>query len=517
MSEIVNKSLQKVAKGTAIIFIGTIIGMFLAFIGRVIIIRYTTQSEYGIFSIALVLLNILALVSTLGLQQGVVRQIAYFMGKEEGKKVNNIIKSSIQIILISSFLFSISLFILSDVISSKLYHIPELSIPLKIFAITIPFFVFNSIFSAIFRGFGKTEPNIYFQNILINVLQIICMGFVIIISLSFINLIYAFSVSIILTCTIFAFYTAKKIHIPVKDLLNNTDSMKKSLLIFSLPLMTANIMFMVITWTDTLMLGYFTTPDVVGLYNSAVPLAHLIPVVLSSMLFLYVPIASQLYSQNLLDEMKRNYAILTKWIFSLTLPLFFIMFLFPETLLSNLFGSRYVEASAVLKILSLGMFVNTFLGPNAATLMTMGKTRFLMLTNFTGAILNILLNLVLIPSYGIMGAAIASAISISLINFLNSTWLYLLFRIHPFTKNYMKPVLLSILMVAIISTYLKSKFIIIPLWMLIIFLILFTGLYGISILITKSIDKEDLMLLLSAEKRLGLNLTSIKNFMKSFI
>ena len=58
MSEIVNQSLQKIAKGTGIIFIGTIIGMFLGFVGRVIVVRYITQSEYGIFSLALVLMRI---------------------------------------------------------------------------------------------------------------------------------------------------------------------------------------------------------------------------------------------------------------------------------------------------------------------------------------------------------------------------------------------------------------------------------------------------------------------------
>jgi hypothetical protein len=76
MSEIVNQSLQKtflqaktftkkahaIAKGTGIIFIGTIIGMLLGF-GRVIIVRYTTQTEYGIFSLARVLLNFFVIIS----------------------------------------------------------------------------------------------------------------------------------------------------------------------------------------------------------------------------------------------------------------------------------------------------------------------------------------------------------------------------------------------------------------------------------------------------------------------
>ncbi|MGB3459335.1 MAG: oligosaccharide flippase family protein [Halobacteriota archaeon] len=83
MSENVNQSLQKIAKGTGIIFTGTIIGMLLAFVSRVIIVRYTTQSEYGIYSLALVIISIFVTISTLGLQQGSTRYIAYFRGKNE--------------------------------------------------------------------------------------------------------------------------------------------------------------------------------------------------------------------------------------------------------------------------------------------------------------------------------------------------------------------------------------------------------------------------------------------------
>jgi hypothetical protein len=70
MSEIVNQSLQKIAKGTGIVFIGTIIGMLLGFIGRIILVRYITQTEYGIYCLALVIISIFATISTLGLQEG---------------------------------------------------------------------------------------------------------------------------------------------------------------------------------------------------------------------------------------------------------------------------------------------------------------------------------------------------------------------------------------------------------------------------------------------------------------
>ncbi|MGB2842099.1 MAG: oligosaccharide flippase family protein [Halobacteriota archaeon] len=84
MSEIVNQSLQKIAKGTGIVFTGTIIGMLLGFVGRVIIVRFTTQTEYGIYCRALVVISIFVTIATLGLNEGSTRYIAYHRG--EGKE-----------------------------------------------------------------------------------------------------------------------------------------------------------------------------------------------------------------------------------------------------------------------------------------------------------------------------------------------------------------------------------------------------------------------------------------------
>ena len=517
MSENVNQSLQKIAKGTGILFTGTIIGMLLAFVSRVIIVRYTTQTGYGIFSLALVLMSIFVMISTLGLQSGVTRQIAYFRGKKDSKKVSGIVKASIQIALVACVFSSILLFLLSDIISVEVFHSPELATPLKIFAIAIPFSVLILIFASIFRGFDRVEPNVYFHNILKNFLLLPLLGIVILFGLSFIGIFYAYLASIALTCIAFVVYAAKKLPISVKGENVNAHSLRKELLFFSLPLLAISILGMIMHWTDTLMLGYFKTPDVVGLYNAALPLANLIPVVLTSMNFLYVPIGSQLYSQNLMDELRRTYAILTKWMFALTLPLFLIIFLFPETVLNILFGSLYIEASIALQILALGMFIHTFLGPNGVTLIITGKTRFSMWTSLIGVIINIALNIFLIPTLGILGAAIASASSLAVINLLKSTWLYLLFRIHPFTKNYIKPILTSILLVFFIFTLVGCMVDEIPFWLLLILFLIFQGAYGLLILVTKSFDKEDVMMLLAIEDRLGVDLSPIKNILKRFI
>ena len=87
MSDIVHESLKKMAVGTSIILVGTIVSMLFEFLSRILIIRSTSTAEYGVFSLALVVLNIAVIVATLGLQDGATRQIAYYRARDDREHV----------------------------------------------------------------------------------------------------------------------------------------------------------------------------------------------------------------------------------------------------------------------------------------------------------------------------------------------------------------------------------------------------------------------------------------------
>ena len=520
MSEVVDQSLQKIAKGTGIIFIGTIIGMLLAFLGRVLVARSFTQAEYGIYSLALVLLNIFVTISLFGLQDGAARQIGYYRGRNDSLKVKGIIFSSIQIVLIASIISSILLFFASDILSTKIFHDPALTAPLKVLAFAIPFLALTQLFVSIFRGFESVKEKVYFQDILRNVLFPAFLIPVVILGLPFIDAIYAFAASIIITFVAFAFYVLKKIPLSLRDSKSNllaTNPVGKELFFFSIPLLGVYLLNQIMNWTDTLTLGFFKTSKMVGLYNGAAPIAGLIGIILSSVGFIYVPVISQLYSKNQLGEIDRGYKVLTKWILSITLPIFLIVFLFPEAVLSFLFGFRYTEAAFTLQILALGFFIHALMGPNGATLIITGKTRFLMWSTFVVVVTNIILNIALIPIFGIAGAAFATTSALAMKNIFWSVKLYYTFKIHPFTKNYLKPVAASVIPILLIYMLVNHLLSATSFWILPLFLILFLVAYSLSILFTRSFDREDIFMLLTLERRLELDLTVVKNVLKEFI
>lgn len=517
MQQTLDDSLVKITKGAGIALVGTFAALLLGFISRPMVARYGTEAEYGVYSLVLVVLHVSVVIATLGLTSGTVRSIAYARGKNDSERVQKLIPASVQLGLIASVSLGIIVFLASDILAARVFHDAALGFPLKIFALGIPFLTLINVLVSVFRGFEDIKPTVYFQSILRPLLFLLLLLPVVFVNLPFTGVFYAFLASLIVSSVALIVYTVKRLPFPVGFRTSlSANPVAKELLLFSLPLLGVAVLGLIIHWTDTLMLGGLKSSADVGLYNAAHPLAQFISAPLGAMLLIYMPIASGLYAQGSMPEMRRNFSILTKWLCSATLPLFLVLFLFPETVLGFLFGSSYAPAATALKILSIGLIINNFLGPNRATLIAMGEVRFIMWATLATAVLNIGLNVALIPPFGIEGAAIASVASITSINLIRCWKLYSLSKAQPLSKNLLKPTLASVAVVFLFQ-FIFGKFVTVTWWMLPLLFILYYVIYGLAILVTRSFDKEDISMLLAIEKRTGIDLSFIKRILRRFL
>jgi O-antigen/teichoic acid export membrane protein len=213
--------------------------------------------------------------------------------------------------------------------------------------------------------------------------------------------------------------------------------------------------------------------------------------------------------------MRYNYLILTKWVCLLTLPVFFIFFLYTEQLISIIVGPNYLPSANVLKILAFGFILVNFTGPNISTLIALGKSRFLMNVTIVSAILIISLNFLLVPTYGIFGAAIGTSSAIVFMALVKIIRVYTLSKIKPFGYKLLKPTILSLIF--IIPIYILTNPIINNWWSLILIVFLFYSVYLISFILTKSFEDEDLLMLELIEQKTGIKTDKIKTFLNRFI
>lgn len=512
-----NSDLRKAVQGTSILFIGTIFYTLCGMICSIIVARHYSVGEYGIYGLALFLVMFISGISSLGMNEACPRYIAYYRGKKDNEKIKGIINSSYIISILFSTTLTIIFFLFSDVIANSIFGISRLSYILKIFIISVPFWTVIKITVGIFRGYESVKERVYFSQISIQLLKVIFFSIIILLNFPIEYILAAFTGSIVITSFISILYINKKLPTDIKHI-KKPELRILELVKFSWPLIISGLGWFIVSGLDKTMLGIIKTEVEVGLYNAAAPIAQYLIVFYSITIFIFQPIASRLYAENKMDEIKNNYQTLTKWIFSVSFPFIMILLIFPNTAIFVFYGAKYTAASTVLQLITIATFVHLLLALSGAMVTILGKTKIIMFATLTGGGINIVLNLLLIPLYGINGAAFSTMISYISIHSLVGLYLYRLTTFHPFRKKLLIPMIISFIVLfifylIIITFNLENA----PLFYKIITSLLLVIFYFIIILKTKSYEKEDIQLFLLIEKRIGFKFKLLRKIFKLFL
>ena len=510
MSDIVNSSLKTAAKGTVVILLGTAASNILWFATKLLIIRSTTVDQLGIYSLVIAIINVSTLIASLGIHEGATKYISQFVSENKLSEAGSIRKTSVQIGILSGITVCALLILLAAPISRFVFYKPALSSPLKVASLFIPFNVVTIIIVWIFRGYGLIRAKVYCMDIGIPLIFLFFLSIFLYFRLPFISILYAFVLSSIIVLCSIGYYGYRAIGLNPLSL--GGGSHYSSLLKFSGSAFLLSLMQTIFCWTDTLMLGRYAGPAEVGIYNISVVLAGMLAFPFIALGFVFMPIAGEMFVKRQLAELKRTYQVLTKWIFTASLPLFFIFFFFPEMTITFLFGNRFLDSALPLRILSLGFLLQTFMGTSVVLMMVTGLSQEIRNISILGTLLNLALNYMLIKrlSLGFVGASVATMLSYVTISTINLIILHRRYGIKPFTFSHIRPAFGSIVIGLII--YIIAKASPLYLWMLPVYLILFMAGYLLSLTLLHGLDQEDISMFELISEKAGLNSPSVRRF-----
>jgi len=504
-TEELDKSLKAVAKGAGIIFAGMVIGKMLAMVNTILLARVLGPSNYGLFYLGLTVVEILAIIGVFGLTSGVARFIPYYHAKNCDNEVKYTIRFSLKFSLVLSVILATALFLLSEQIAVHIFNDRNLSAVLQLFSIALPFYTTNQILPSIFRGFGNAKYRVLTQDILLKLL--IISAFIVFIYFGYLlnGALVSFALGTILTLIISLYVVHKKLFPFLGSNMGKRNvSVGKELLSFSLPLLIGGFSYILYTQTDRLLLGFFKTSEDIGIYTGGSQIAHLLTFVLPSLAFIFLPIMSELYSKNKIHDFAHLYKSITRWIFLITLPVFVFFLFYSKEIILLLFGLSYVSGATVLRILALAFFVSSSVGLTWDTLVAMGKTKVVMITQGTGAMTNVVLNVLLIPPFGIEGAAVGTACGIIIMNIMQLIVIFRSIKIVPYDRQYLKIFAISILIMLLIITAIELFIEQIPCWSVLIIFPIYVILYIAVLIKSQCLQREDMLIMNLFQEKLGI-------------
>jgi len=504
-----NASLTSLAKGATIIFGGLIVGNFLGMVNQIVLGRFLGPENYGLFNLSMSVVMIAGTICVFGLFGSLPRIIPFHIKKNERNAVRSVIEFGSLFSLSVGILLAVALYLLSDRLAVAVFHDPRLAPALKIFSFAIPLHGLQQVAQGVIRGFkaAKYEALVFHIGSRIVTISVFLLSVVLIQRLY--GAIIAFTAGILVT-TIVAMWLIRKRIFP--DYLKHPRvPVARSVLSFGWPLALTGFVYLFVTKTDKLMLGYFLSSKDVGIYSPAVVMASLLDFVNSAFKYRFLPTASEYFSKNDMGSLEPLYKSTSRWSFLVVYPIFLFILVFPKELLTLLYGGEYVGGYMALIVLALGIAVNDFSGTSANMLVAGGRTRLNLLCEIIAAVTNIGLNILLIPIFGIVGAAMATAMSYVTRNISSLSFCYRSYGMHPYSKKYLNVIgsgLAAIAIVFVLKIYSPFSW-----WATMVMLgFLFIAFYIAAILFSRSLERSDLIILEAVERKTGVKLDSLKKF-----
>jgi O-antigen/teichoic acid export membrane protein len=405
---------SELLKGSAVSFFFRILGLGLGYVFTLLIAKWYGAAEMGFFALSFTILNICTTFGLLGFETAILKLLSKY--QDDVLQAYVIYKKIVLMSVGTSILLSIVLYLLKDFIAVQVFKNKILSDYFFYILFAIVPYVLLKINASVMRSFKDIVSFSFFYN----------GGYFVFILILFVSFytfdidmatILSFVFGIIMTYLMTQYIIYKRFSFTTKISRISSYVSNREILKLSLPMLITNSLILVMGWTDSIMLGYFVSKSDVGIYFVVLKLATLLSITLIAINSIATPKFADFYHNGEMKGLENFTQKSTNLIFFSSIPIMLIYGLFPEFILS-FFGKEFVVGYIALWILSIGQFVNALSGSVGSILNMTGNEKIFSRIMLFSAFLNILLNYILIPKYGMNGAAIATAISMSTWNVL---------------------------------------------------------------------------------------------------
>jgi len=440
---------KKVLSGSVFIFVIGILSAFIAFIFRIVLARNLSLEEFGLFYAVFVFVGFFTFLRNFGWGASLIKYIPEFKvkGKYDSIKSTIIITSTLRIIF--ALVVGLVFFILSDFLANNYFHDPSASLILKLLSIFFILSVFVDITRNLLEAFQKPFwfPFVDFLKnffVLVLVLGFFYFGLGIL-SPVIAYLIIAFILPILFLPVILRSFNFSKYKITFSK------ELVKKFFLFGLPFIFISTAAIVIAQVDTLLLTYFRTLEEVGVYNVVLPISLLLLQFSNAISVILFPMCSELWAKGDKEKLIKVINFIYKYSFIFVIPIGLLIFSFAPSLLQVFFGEEYVVGSLAMRILLIGVILYTIANVNQYILAGIGKPKITAKIVIIVALFNFLGNLVLIPIYGIVGAAIMTTLSYVLALILSLKYLRKLISLKISFKSWIKTFFAGLIIVLTVN------------------------------------------------------------------
>jgi O-antigen/teichoic acid export membrane protein len=427
-------SLATISRGAGLFMVGMAIAKGFGLVTNVVLTRFLGTSLYGIYTYVLVLFSLFTVFTRLGGDKSLLRFLPEY--EDDPRKRAATVTLAYGTSLAGSVVVAAAVYVWAPVISAYTLADPLFVEVLHITAIVIPFHTLSMLTFSAFKAIERMDYNVAVSSVARPALRLVFVGGAVALGYSLIGAAAGLVVSGLLTLLVALVVLVRRTDLHAVGRPTGHDL--RQYYDFSVPLTFTQLGSFLYNRIDLLMVGFLLSGSAVGVYNVAVVVSRLLSLPLSAFNQLFPPVASRLYHADDHATLDSVYGTGTRLVFTLALFPGIAAFVYAPELL-RIFGAGFVRGERVLMLFVVAQLTNALVGPSGYLLM-MSDHQYLTLSNqLVSGVANAILNYVLILEYGFVGAALATATVLTVINLARVGEVWYLEGFSPYDRTFLKP------------------------------------------------------------------------------
>lgn len=432
------------ARGGGLNLVGAAFSQLTLLLISVVLARALGRADVGLYFQAYAFLSLLNLLSLSGFRAGMTRFVAVHLVEGDRGAVRGTVRLGLLLTISVSVLLAGALALAAPWLAATAFDDPRLASPLRYVAVALPLTTFTDAALAATQGFSTMRPFALIGRIVEPALRT---------GLTFALLATGSGVAGAMTALVLSHLVSAVLAARALSRLIGPSAARpvyrpRELFGFSMVSWAASLASTGLIWADTIVLGIYLPTEQVGVYAMATRLVVLASFVMAPINGAFAPRIADLYHRGRTTTLSRVYRVATSWILRLSLPAFVLLAVFPDDLLA-LFGPAFVAGATVTLVLAAGKLVDAATGPCGLMLNMSGRPLLSMIDNVVVLLLNVGLNIWLIPRHGILGSAVAWAVALGIVNLARVLQVRVIMGMLPFDLGSLKALAAAAIAVAV--------------------------------------------------------------------
>ena len=440
------KDFKTLAAGTAQNIVGLAVFVLGSFAANILISRSFGGGEVGAVALGIVTIGtqfafIAAAGTRFGMDMASVRYVSIEVGAGRAGRVHAVVARSVLIALGISTVIGALTVAFADRIGQALSDpatAAQTSASMRAAGVAMPFIALTYVWLGGSRGLKVMRHTLYVQWVAQPVLWIALMLVLWQVDKTEPMAVWAYAGSWVLAALgAWFFWSALGRRHPKEPA---EQGLTRGLIRYGAPRAPAALLSQGLFWIDYFVAAYIGLPavtqDDLGVYASCVRVALAMVLFLTAVSYVFSPFVADLHARGEREKLDRLFKSITRWTVAGTIPILLLMLLAPDAILQLFGGENFTAGATALRILVIGQAINVSVGAAGFVLIMAGRTGWDLTVYGLSALLDLVLSIVLVPKFGINGAAAAQAITIACSNWLRLVLVKRFVGIFPWDRPY---------------------------------------------------------------------------------